>query len=173
MHFFIILHWINKFLEAFYIDKVIFAKLLIIETEPIGKLTRIVTSIMLFGYCKKINFYSLYMNNTRNIASKCKKHYLCNFFEISSVCENSYSFYWWYNKSSTYEILYLQDRNKKFTIDNCWIVLYNLYLTRYCKAHINVEIFSSVQAIKYIDKYIEKSSHCAIIQVNIEKNKIA
>lgn len=53
------------------------------------------------------------------------------------------------------------------------MVLYNPYLTRYFKTHINIEISSSVQAIKCNDKSIYKSSDYAIMQIDIEKDKIA
>lgn len=55
----------------------------------------------------------------------------------------------------------------------CWVVPYNPYLTRHFKAHINVEVCSSVQAIKYIHKYIYKGSYRATIQVDIEKDEVA
>ena len=58
-------------------------------------------------------------------------------------------------------------------MSNYWVVPYNLYLTRYFKAHINVEVCSSVQAIKYIHIYFYKVSDCATIQVDIEKNEVA
>ena len=48
-------------------------------------------------------------------------------------------------------------------MDNRWVILYNPYLTRYFGAYINIEICSSVQAIKYIHKSIYKSFDCAII----------
>ena len=58
-------------------------------------------------------------------------------------------------------------------MDNRWVVPYNPYLTRHFKANINIEICSSVQAIKYIHKYIYKGSDCATIQVDIKKDKVA
>ena len=50
---------------------------------------------------------------------------------------------------------------------------YNPYLIRHFKANINIEIYSSVQAIKYIHKYIYKGSDRATIQVDIEKDEFA
>lgn len=52
------------------------------------------------------------------------------------------------------------------------MVFYNLYLTRYFKANINVEVCSSVQAIEYIHKYIYKSFDHATIQVDMKKDEI-
>ena len=70
-----------------------------------------------------------------------------------------------------HEIAHLQNRNLKFTMDNYWVISYNPYLTRHFKVHINIEICSSVQAIKYIYKYIYKGLDCATIQVDIKKDK--
>uniref|UniRef100_A0A7N0UU60 ATP-dependent DNA helicase n=1 Tax=Kalanchoe fedtschenkoi TaxID=63787 RepID=A0A7N0UU60_KALFE len=41
-------------------------------------------------------------------------------------------------------------------VDNHWIVLHNLYLSCKYDAHINVEICSSISAIKYLFKYVYK-----------------
>jgi hypothetical protein len=49
--------------------------------------------------------------------------------------------------------------------DNRWIVSYNLYLIRRYKAHINVEICTTVQAIKYIHKYVYKERDKATLEI--------
>jgi hypothetical protein len=49
--------------------------------------------------------------------------------------------------------------------DNRWIVPYNPYLIRRYKAHINVEIYITVQAVKYIYKYIYKGRDRAILEI--------
>ena len=43
------------------------------------------------------------------------------------------------------------------------MILYNPYITCYFKVYINVEACSSVEAIKYIHKYIYKSLDCTTI----------
>ncbi|XP_010229584.1 uncharacterized protein LOC100832196 [Brachypodium distachyon] len=42
------------------------------------------------------------------------------------------------------------------TLDNRWVVPYNPYLLRMFNCHINVEVCSSIKAVKYIYKYIYK-----------------
>ncbi|XP_078443027.1 uncharacterized protein LOC144712627 [Wolffia australiana] len=58
--------------------------------------------------------------------------------------------------------LYLRRNNGRFIqkgshlIDNRWVVPYNKYLCKVFKCHINVEIGSSIQSVKYLYKYIYK-----------------
>lgn len=42
------------------------------------------------------------------------------------------------------------------TLDNRWVVPYNPYLLRMFNCHINVEVCSSIKAVKYVYKYIYK-----------------
>jgi hypothetical protein len=50
-------------------------------------------------------------------------------------------------------------------MDNCWIILYSLYLTVKYYMYINIEIYTSVKSIKYIHKYIYKGSNCTTLQL--------
>jgi len=59
-----------------------------------------------------------------------------------------------------------------FTIDNRYEVPYSPYLTARYKAHLNVEICGSIQAIKYIHKYIYKGSDQSAVQVLSEKDEV-
>lgn len=140
----------NEFLKVSHIVEVICAELLIIETDPTGKLIKILTSVILHGPYGKINPNSLYMSNAQDDLPRCTKQYPHNFFKETSIQENGYLLYWWRNNSSMNEISHPQDRNLKFTIDNCWVVPYNPYLTCHVKAYINVEICGSIQTIQYI-----------------------
>ncbi len=173
MHHLIFVNLTDEFLEASYIDKVICAKLPTIKANPTYELVRIVISVMLHDLFKKINFNSHCMNNAQDGSSRYTKYYPCNFFEKTSIQENDYPLYWQYNNGSMHEIPHPQDQTRKFTMDNRWVVPYNLYLIHHFKTHINVEICSSVQAIQYIYKYIYKNSDRATIQVDIEKDEVA
>ena len=53
------------------------------------------------------------------------------------------------------------------------MVPYNPYLIRHFNDYINIKIYSSVQAIKYIHKYIYKGLNRATIQVDLKKDKVA
>ena len=56
------------------------------------------------------------------------------------------------------------------SIDNCWVVPYNPYLSGHYECHINVEVCVSVRATKYIHKYIFKG-HDRITAV-VEQDEI-
>ena len=47
-------------------------------------------------------------------------------------------------------------KNQSKVINNAWVVPYNPYLLEKYQAHINVEVCSSIMAIKYVYKYIYK-----------------
>ena len=49
-------------------------------------------------------------------------------------------------------------------LDNRWVVPYNPYLLLKFNAHINVEIFSTVSAVKYLYKYVYKGHDRAMIE---------
>ncbi|XP_014788841.1 uncharacterized protein LOC106882615 [Octopus bimaculoides] len=51
------------------------------------------------------------------------------------------------------------------SVDNRNVVSYNAYLLKKYRAHINVEICSSVKSIKYLFKYMYKGHDCASVEV--------
>ncbi|KAF2368157.1 hypothetical protein FHG87_001096, partial [Trinorchestia longiramus] len=53
----------------------------------------------------------------------------------------------------------------RHSVDNRYVVPYNAYLLKKSRAHINVEICSSVKSIKYIFKYVYEGHDCASIEV--------
>lgn len=63
IHLPIFLNLADKFLEVYYIDKVICAKLPIIESDPTGELTKIVTLVMIYSLYDNMNFYLFCMSN--------------------------------------------------------------------------------------------------------------
>ncbi len=52
-----------------------------------------------------------------------------------------------------------------FVFDNRWVVPYNPYLTMWYKCHINVEVCSSITAVKYLYKYVYKGHDRALAVV--------
>lgn len=82
---------------------------------------------MLHGPCGDINPHSPSMSNARDGPPKSTKRYPRDFLEETSIQKNGYPLYRRRNNGSTYEIPHPQDRNRKFKIDNCWVVPYNSY----------------------------------------------
>lgn len=56
-------------------------------------------------------------------------------------------------------------RGSSINVDNKWIVPYNPYLIKKYDCHVNVEICSSVKAVKYLYKYITKGHDRISVQV--------
>jgi hypothetical protein len=55
-----------------------------------------------------------------------------------------------------------------FVFDNRWVVPYNPYLTMRYQCHINVEVYSSITAVKYLYKYVYKGHDHALAVVQSE-----
>ncbi|CAG8829970.1 820_t:CDS:1, partial [Cetraspora pellucida] len=59
---------------------------------------------------------------------------------------------------------------KGVQLDNCWVVPHNLYLCKKFNCHINIEICSSIWAVKYLFKYIYKRHDHATIIISNKEN---
>ena len=55
-------------------------------------------------------------------------------------------------------------------VDNSWVVSHNNFLCAKYDAHINVEICSTIRAVKYLYKYVYKGNDKIIIKVNLHSN---
>ena len=89
---------------------------------------------------------------------KCSKKYPRNFQENTTENEDGYPIYRRRNNGRTVEV-------NKIQLDNRWVVPYNPYLTTKYDCHINVEICSSITAIKYLFKYVYKGHDRATIEI--------
>jgi len=89
---------------------------------------------------------------------KCSKKYPRNFQENTTENEDGYPIYRRRNNNRTVEVNGIQ-------LDNRWVVPYNPYLTTKYNCHINVEICSSITAIKYLFKYVYKGHDRATVEV--------
>jgi hypothetical protein len=84
--------------------------------------------------------------------ARCTKRYPRDFCEETSVSEDGYPLYRRRNQPET--AFEKTVRGTRVNVDNRWVVPYNPYLTRRYKAHINVEVCSSIKVIKYLYKYV-------------------
>ncbi len=104
-----------------------------------------ITSCMVHGPCGP-NF----LNAQCMEQGKCKKRYPHSFSEKTCCDVDGYPKY---RRCQTYIFV---DPKTQRVVDNWWIISYNLHLATKYHAHINVEICSSISAIKYLYKYVYK-----------------
>lgn len=169
MHLLLFLHPKDQIFDAAKIDEIVSADLLAEEDDPTGELFGIISSIMLHGPCGNQNPNAPYIKRSDYSSPQCTKRHPCKFSPETVVQENGYPLYRCQNNGRYHEIPDPQDCTHTFRMDNRWVVPYNPFLSRHFKAHINVEICSSVQAIKYIHKYVHESSDCATVALDIVK----
>lgn len=116
------------------------------DPEQHPALHRTVVSCMSHGLCGQLNPKSPCM-----IDGKCSKRYPKQFHDITSTENDGYPIYRRRDNGRTYF-----NANKRQLIDNRHIVPYNPQLSMMFDCHINVEVCSSIRAVKYIYKYIYK-----------------
>ena len=88
---------------------------------------------------------------------KCDKHFPKPFCDTSILNPNGYSTYRRREDGNSFRT------RSGFKITNEWVVPYNPYLTLRYNCHINLEICSGLEAIKYLYKYMYKGHDSANI----------
>ena len=141
------------------IDRIVSAEIPHIKTEP--KLFEIIKRSMIHGPCGGINPTSPCMEN-----GVCTNNYPKEFREETNFNENGYPSYRRRNNGRTIEIR--KSNRLRFIVDNRNIVPYNKYLSTRYNAHINVEICSTIKAVKYLFKYVYKGHSCTTIHINLD-----
>ena len=99
-------------------------------------------------------------------ASHCTKGYPRAFRNTTIARDN---FYQEYRRISSEQGGFTH--NREYNVDNKWVVPYNPFLSLKYGAHINVEIVNSVEAIKYLYKYITKDNDKVTFAVESEKGQ--
>ncbi|XP_062208999.1 uncharacterized protein LOC133910713 [Phragmites australis] len=89
----------------------------------------------------------------------CKNHYPRSFNATTLQGKDSYPMYRRRDDGRHAMV-------RKHELDNRWVVPYNPYLLRLFNCHINVEVCSSIKAVKYLFKYIYKGHDRASVSVN-------
>ncbi|UYV75392.1 hypothetical protein LAZ67_13000113 [Cordylochernes scorpioides] len=144
------------------IDSVICAEFPDPIQDPL--LYNILVKNMIHGPCGEYNPVSPCMKN-----SSCSKKYPKQFLLETQTNENDYPLYRRRAPEAGGFTAKIKIRGREeVTIDNRWVVPYSPLLSKMFCAHINVENCSSVKAIKYICKYINKGSDQAIINLRRE-----
>ncbi|GFQ85411.1 ATP-dependent DNA helicase [Trichonephila clavata] len=93
-------------------------------------------------------------------------------FSKSALCEDGYPFYRRRSPENGGIRTTIRSRANCIDINNRWIVPFSPVLSCTFRAHINVELCSSVKSIKYICKYVNKGSDLAVFGVQNANDEV-
>ncbi|KAL8600890.1 hypothetical protein ACOMHN_045028 [Nucella lapillus] len=156
--------WCNKKIQASDIDQLISAELPNREEDP--DLFSIISTQMIHGPCGQVNPRCVCMKDNR-----CEKKFPRVLRKETETGEDGYPQYRRRSPEDGGQTTKLQIRGQQVQIDNQWVVPHNKLLCKIFKAHVNVEFCSSIKAIKYVCKYINKGSDMATFTVEGETRK--
>ena len=142
-HILIVLQTKDKFSNAQCIDRFVKAEIPSVNVNP--RLREIVLRCMMHGPCGFENLKAPCMED-----GKCKKMFPKDFQEETKLNVEGYPSYR-RRPGTTAEV-------RGQVLDNRFVVPYNAFLILKYNAHINVEVCTSLRAVKYIYKYIYKGS---------------
>ncbi|XP_060962816.1 uncharacterized protein LOC115724117 isoform X1 [Cannabis sativa] len=109
-------------------------------------LHKAVVKHMMHGPCGDLNKTNVCMKGEN---PRCKNNFPKKYAPFTSVGNDCFPIYRRSNNGVTVKV-------RGATLDNRWVVPYNPYLLATFDCHINVEICSTVKAVKYLYKYIYK-----------------
>jgi len=140
-------------------DRIVSAEIPDPKLHPLAYET--ITKHNIHGPCGLMNKSAVCMLNDKNI---CSKYYPKPFQSITHEDDNGYPVYRRRNDNRTVQI-------GKYSVDNRWIIPHNLYLSTKFDCHINVEICSTIRAIKYLYKYVYKGHDKIMHEIQSDKIK--
>jgi hypothetical protein len=118
-----------------------------------------VTSCMLHGPCGHLNPNAPCMVEDNKGYKVCSKGFPKSFCQSTQQNEDGYPEYRRRDNGIVFKKTVknpITHKSEEISVDNRWVVPYNPHLTAKYNCHINVEVCSSVQAVKYLYKYIYK-----------------
>jgi PIF1-like helicase/Helitron helicase-like domain at N-terminus len=142
VHFLIILKHGCKITNPDQYDKIVSAE--IPDQGKYPELHKLVVKHMMHGPCGPLRKSSPCMRN-----GHCRFHYPRQFNETTIQGKDSYPVY---HRRNNGRIVHVRDCE----LDNRWVAPYNPHLLMRYNCHINIEICSSIKAVKYLFKYIYK-----------------
>lgn len=156
-HFLIILKPASKIYSTDTYDQYVSAE---IPDETENKhLFNMVKKHMMHGPCGKKNPSNVCMEGSP--IKRCRNSYPKKWADKTHHADNSYPTY--KRRKNGRKVLV-----RGCELDNRWVVPYNAYLLAKFDCHINVEICSTVKAVKYIYKYIYKGHDKIHFRLNAE-----
>jgi hypothetical protein len=150
-HILIILHPEDRLRTVDDYDKVVSAQLPDPVEEP--ELYRLVTTSMMHGPCGLLNPSCSCM-----VDGHCSKKFPKDFQESTVDTNDSYP----YCRPDNGRAFMT---NSGVNLDNHWVVPYNRWLLSKYQCHINVEVCATVNAVKYLYKYVYKGHDRARVTI--------
>ncbi|XP_014777998.1 uncharacterized protein LOC106874701 [Octopus bimaculoides] len=150
-HILVVLKNEDKLRNSNDIDRIVTAEILDTNDDPV--LHDLVKICMIHGPCRTNNPSSPCMEN-----GSCQKKFPKNYRDETLLNLNGYPEY---RKRNTGVIVQVGCHS----VDNRNVVPYHACLLKKYRAHISVEICSSVKSIKHIFKYVHKGHDCASVEV--------
>jgi hypothetical protein len=151
------------------IDSVVSAEIPDSTINP--KLFEIVTTNNIHGPCGLINTSSPCMEGSGH-QRHCTKSFPKPFRTTTIVTEDSYPQYRRRSRQEGGRMIVKKVKGEDVEVDNSFIVPYNPFLSLRYQAHINVEVVYSVQAVKYLYKYITKGQDRIVVSVRDEDSYV-
>lgn len=174
MHLLLFIRASVKFDTPERVDEVVCAEIPDPSWDPTGVMRDLVTAHMLHGPCGADNPGAACMVR-RSVDGPlvCSKRFPKRFTDRTILHEDRYPEYCRRDTGQSFTVR-LPGPVERFVVrDNRWVVPYNPYLLLKYRSHINVEVCASVQAIKYIHKYVYKGADRTTIAVTATDDEIA
>ena len=171
LHLLVTLHHDFKIRDATDIDKFVSAEIPDWAENP--RLFEAVKNHMIHGPCGKLNKNSPCMEAMGNSGVKiCSKEFPKSFQKETEMTETSYPVYMRRKPEDGGRTFELLKGKNSITVDNSYVVPYNPVLLLKYDSHINVEIVTTVLAVKYLYKYISKGPDRTIVKMTEDVNEI-
>ncbi|XP_074292530.1 uncharacterized protein LOC141619414 [Silene latifolia] len=153
-HFLIILKPAYKITAPEKFDRYVSAE---ITSNDNPHLRAAVLKHMMHGPCG-VDFPKCACMKVKDKQKKCEKNYPKNFREFTTNGKDSYPLY---KRRNTGEQVVV----RKGKLDNRYVVPYNPYLLAMFDCHLNVEVCSTINAVKYLYKYVYKGHDRILFKV--------
>ena len=128
------------------------------------KLDQIVLKNMVHGPCGNVNPLSLWFE-----IGKCKKLYPKSIRDKTILDpDNTYPEDWTFPSEKGVRALIVTLKGKDYIIDNTVIVPYSPFLSLRFNCHINVELYLSPTASKYLYKYVYKGIDRSMVKAEVD-----
>jgi len=174
LHLLVFLRTDHQFLTAGNIDSFISAELPPADDAINQELRGIIETTMVHTHCIAQNGSALCMQGLDPfIVQTCRKGYPRSFQEETIINEDGYRTYRRCDMGQAYTMSIRRGgADVTALIDNHRVVPYSPYLSLRYRAHINVAVCGSVQAVKYIHKYIYKGGDRATVIIESDRDEI-